>query len=158
MLAAGVAALALVAGTGAVTGTASAAGQRHAATARALQPTAEAKAEAWRLAIYEDTLPNAVHRAIVAGFAHPLHGELIKPYARRYFEEMPGLWQRRTNELAQKVVVGLFPTWTSTISPDTVAAADAVLAREDLPGSLRRLVNEGRADVLRALKARAADR
>ena len=36
--------------------------QRHAATARALRPTAEAKAEAWRLAVEDDTLPNAMQR------------------------------------------------------------------------------------------------
>jgi aminopeptidase N len=133
-------------------------GQKYAATARALQPTPEAKAEAWRLAVHDDELPNAMQVAVIAGFSHPLHGDLLRPYVERYFAEVPELWGRRTVELAQKVAVGMFPTWTSTISPDTVAAADAVLAREDLPGSLRRLVNEGRADVLRALKARAADR
>jgi aminopeptidase N len=132
-------------------------GQKYAATARALQPTPEAKAEAWRLALHDDELPNAMQVAVIAGFAHPLHGELLRPYVERYFAEVPELWGRRTVELAQKVAVGMFPTWTSTISPDTVAAADAMLARDDLPGSLRRLVNEGRADVLRALKARAAD-
>jgi aminopeptidase N len=67
------------------------------------------------------------------------------------------VWRRRTSELAQNVVVGLFPTWSSTISPDTVAAADAFLAADDVPDALRRLVVEGRADVLRALRARAAD-
>ncbi|HLY33205.1 MAG TPA: aminopeptidase N, partial [Jatrophihabitantaceae bacterium] len=34
----------------------SAAGQRHAATARALQPTAEAKAEAWQAIVHDDSL------------------------------------------------------------------------------------------------------
>jgi aminopeptidase N len=133
-------------------------GQKHATTARALQPTPEAKAEAWRLAVHDDELPNAMQVAVIAGFSHPMHGDLLRPYVERYFAEVPDVFGRRTVELAQKVAVGLFPTWTSTISPDTVAAADAVLARDDLPGSLRRLVNEGRADVLRALKARAADR
>jgi aminopeptidase N len=133
-------------------------GQKHATTARALQPTPEAKAEAWRLAVHDDELPNAMQVAVIAGFAHPLHGDLLRPYVERYFAEVPDVFGRRTVELAQKVAVGMFPTWTSTISPDTVAAADEVLARDDLPGSLRRLVNEGRADVLRALKARAADR
>jgi aminopeptidase N len=133
-------------------------GQKHATTARALQPTPEAKAEAWRLAVHDDELANAMQVAVIAGFSHPLHGDLLRPYVERYFTEVPDVWGRRTVELAQKVAIGLFPTWTSTISSDTVAAADTVLARDDLPGSLRRLVNEGRADVLRALKARAADR
>jgi aminopeptidase N len=136
----------------------SAAGQRHAATARALQPTAEAKAEAWRLAVDDDALPNAMQKAVILGFAHSTQGELIKPYVERYFAEVEAVWQRRTSELAQNVVVGLFPTWTSTISTDTVAAADEFLHRDSLPAALRRLVSEGRADVARALRARAADR
>jgi aminopeptidase N len=135
----------------------SAAGQRHAATARALQPTAEAKAEAWRLAVHDDDLPNAMQEAVIAGFGHSLHGELVAPYVERYFAEVADVWERRTSELAQNVVIGLFPTWTSTISEQTVAAADAFLARTDLPVPLRRLVGEGRADVLRALRARKAD-
>ncbi|HET8582200.1 MAG TPA: aminopeptidase N [Jatrophihabitans sp.] len=135
----------------------SAAGRRHAATARALQPTAEAKAEAWHLAVEDDSLPNAMQEAVIRGFAHPTQGELIKPYMQRYFADAPGVWERRTSELAQNVIIGLFPTWTSTVSPETVAAADAFLADHEVPAALRRLVSEGRADVLRALAARAAD-
>ena len=136
----------------------SAAGQRHAATARALQPSAEAKAEAWRLAVEDDSLANAMQEAVIAGFAHATQGELVAPYVQRYFAEVRGVWERRTSELAQNVVVGLFPTWTSTISQATVDAADAFLADAELPAALRRLVSEGRADVVRALAARAADR
>jgi aminopeptidase N len=136
----------------------SAAGQRHAATARALQPTPEAKEEAWRRAVEDDTLPNAMQEAVIAGFAHPTQGELVAPYVQRYFADVRAVWERRTSELAQNVVIGLFPTWTSTISDDTVAAADAFLAAGDAPTALRRLVSEGRADVVRALRAREADR
>jgi aminopeptidase N len=135
----------------------SAAGQRHAATARALQPNAAAKAQAWHLAVDDDELPNAMQEAVIAGFSHPSQGELIKDYAARYFAEVPDVWARRTSELAQNVVVGLFPTWTSTINDGTVAAADAFLAQEGLPSALRRLVSEGRADVVRALRARQTD-
>ena len=135
----------------------SAAGQRHAATARALQPDPEAKAEAWRLAVEDDSLTNAMQEAIIAGFAHQTQGELVKPYVERYFAEVSDVWERRTSELAQSVVIGLFPTWHATIDEGTVAAADEFLAREDVPTALRRLVIEGRADVQRAIRARAAD-
>ncbi len=135
----------------------SAAGQRHAATARALQPTAEAKAQAWELAVHDDALPNAMQVAVIAGFGNSLHGELLQPYAARYFAEVGEVWTRRTSELAQNVVVGLFPAWTSTIEQATVTAADEFLAQTDLGTGLKRLVSEGRADVIRALKARAVD-
>jgi aminopeptidase N len=135
-----------------------AAGQRHAATARALQPSAEAKAEAWRLAVHDDSLPNAMQEAVIAGFGHPTQGELLVPYADRYFEDVRGVWDRRTSELAQNVVVHLFPTWTSTISRRTFDAATEFLEDPDVPRALRRLVSEGRADVQRALTAREVDR
>jgi aminopeptidase N len=134
----------------------SAAGQRHAATARALVPTAEAKAEAWRLAVEDDSLPHAMQQAVIAGFAHATQGALVAPYFERYFEVVPEVWRRRTSEIAQSVVIGLFPTWTSTITPNTLAAADRFLAA-DHPTALRRLVSEGCADVARAVRARAVD-
>jgi aminopeptidase N len=136
----------------------SSAGRRSAATARALRPTAAAKAEAWRLATADDTLPNATQRAVVAGFAHPTQGALLQPYVERYFADVPGVWQRRTSEIAQTIVLGLFPTWNATITEATLAAADEFLRRGDVPPALRRLVSEGRSDIARALRARAADR
>jgi aminopeptidase N len=135
----------------------SAAGQRHAATARALQPTPAAKAEAWRLAVHDDSLPNAMQEAVIAGFGHATQGELLAPYAERYFADVRGVWDRRTSELAQNVVVHLFPTWTSTIDRSTLDAATRFLDDPQVPRALRRLVSEGRADVQRALVAREVD-
>jgi aminopeptidase N len=134
-----------------------AAGVRAAATSRALIPTAAAKAAAWKSATEDDELPNATMEAIIGGFAHPTQGALLAPYVARYFDTVLKVWQRRSSEVAQNVVVGLFPSWTSTITPQTVAAADAFLAQPDLPAAVRRLVSEGRADIVRAIKARAAD-
>ena len=136
---------------------ATAAGQRAAATAHALVPTAKAKSDAWRLATVDDSVPNAMQEAVIAGFSHPTQGALVAPYVQTYFDSIRAVWDRRTSELAQNVVVGLFPSWTSTITPETVAAADAFLATADVPAALARLVTEGRADVVRALAARAAD-
>jgi len=134
-----------------------AAGVRAAATARALIPTAEAKAAAWKSAVGDDSLSNAVMRATIAGFAHPLQGELLAPYAARYFAEAAAVWRRRTSEMAQDVIVGLFPSWSSAITDETVRLADAFLADTSHPPALARLVSEGRADVVRALNARQTD-
>ena len=62
------------------------------------------------------------------------------------------MWQRRTSERAQPVVLGLFPSWA--VDKRTIDAADAWLADESRPAALRRLVSEGRAGVIRALAAR----
>ena len=131
-----------------------ASGQRRAATARALRPTAEAKAEAWRLATEDDELPNAINEAIITGFHHPAQTELTAPYAAAYFAVVPGIWERRTSEIAQNVVNGLFP---DAITPDVVAGAEEFLAGPGLPPALLRLVAEGRDDTVRSLAGRARD-
>ena len=131
-----------------------AAGQRRAATARALRPTAAAKAEAWRLATEDDELPNAMNEAVIGGFFHPAQTELTEPYVQPYFAVIPDVWERRTSELAQNVVVGLFPDAPST---DVVDRAEAFLADPANPPALRRLVAEGRDDTVRSLRGRARD-
>jgi len=133
-----------------------AAGQREAATARALVPTAEAKAEAWRVATEDDDLPNAMQEAVIAGFSHPAHVELLAPHVDRYFDVVGKVWARRSSEIAQYVAVGLYPSWA--VSERTLEATDAWLAGGDHPPALRRLVQEGRDGVERALRARARDR
>ncbi|MCW2650857.1 MAG: aminopeptidase, partial [Mycobacterium sp.] len=131
-----------------------AAGKRHARQAAAARPQAEVKEKAWTEVIEDDTLPNIVGRAIIAGIVSPGQAELLKPYTSRYFEAIPGVWQRRSSEVAQTVVVGLYPSWD--ISDEGIAAADEFLAG-DIPPALRRLVLEGRAGVERALRARTCD-
>jgi len=131
-------------------------GQRQAERARALVPTAEAKARAWERAVHDDELPNAVNEAIISGFSHPGQRSLLAPYVERYFAEVADVWERRTSERAQSVVLGLFPSWA--VSKSTVDAADAWLADESHPPALRRLVSEGRAGIVRALAAREFDR
>jgi aminopeptidase N len=131
-----------------------AAGQRRAATARALRPTAAAKAEAWRLAVEDDELPNAINEAIIGGFFHPTQTELTAPYQEPYFAMIPDVWARRSTDPAQAVVVGLFP---DAATPELVERAEAFLADPGNPPALRRLVAEGRDDMLRSLRGRARD-
>jgi aminopeptidase N len=129
-------------------------GQRQAERARALRPTEEAKAEAWRRAVHDDELPNAVNEAIIIGFSHPAQRELLASYAPRYFADVAGVWSRRSSERAQSVATGLYPSWAVTQS--TVEASDVWLDGEH-PPALRRLVSEGRAGIIRALAAREFD-
>ena len=132
-----------------------AAGNRHAAAASAARPQPEVKHRAWREAIEDDTLPNSTTRAIVTGFAQPGQGTVLAPYAKQYFEAIAGVWERRSSEVAQTVVVGLYPSWD--VSTAGLEAADWFLGGLHVPPALRRLVLEGRASVERALKARAFD-
>jgi aminopeptidase N len=133
---------------------ATATGIRRAATARALRPTAESKAETWRQAFHDDEVPNAVHEAIVAGFWHPAQRELTAEYVDRYFADIRQIWDRRPGEIAKNAVQYLFP---SVVEPRTLVAADAWLADSTQPAALRRLVFEGRDGIARALRARERD-
>ncbi|MFF3570624.1 aminopeptidase N [Nocardia jiangxiensis] len=131
-----------------------AAGRRQAASAATARPQAAVKQSAWDSVLTDDSLPNITTRAIVGGFAPNGQAELLAPYVERYFAEIPAVWERRSSEVAQTVVVGLYPHWA--IADEAVAVADKFLAG-DHPPALRRLVVEGKAGIERSLRARAFD-
>ncbi|WP_236245143.1 aminopeptidase N [Streptomyces sp. CC210A] len=133
-----------------------AAGERHAATAMAARPTAEAKAEAWASVVESDRLPNAVQEAVIGGFVQTDQRELLAPYTEKYFAAVKDVWESRSHEMAQQVAVGLYPALQ--VSQETLDATDAWLASAGPNAALRRLVTESRSGVERALKAQAADR
>ncbi|WP_128976376.1 aminopeptidase N [Streptomyces roseicoloratus] len=132
-----------------------AAGERHAATARAARPTEAAKAEAWASVVESDTLTNAVQEAVIGGFAQADQRELLAPYTEKYFASIKGVSETRSHEIVQQIVVGLYPTLQ--VSQATLDATDSWIAANDPSPALRRLVTECRAGVERALKAQAAD-
>lgn len=129
-------------------------GRRQAERARALRPTAEAKADAWQRAVYDDELPNAVSDSLISGFSHPGQKALLGSYVAKYFEVIDEVWQRRSSERAQPIAIGLYPSWA--VDPETVSASDEWLKGEHSQ-ALRRLVSEGRAGIVRALAARDFD-
>ncbi|MFF4982795.1 aminopeptidase N [Streptomyces sp. NPDC001046] len=132
-----------------------AAGERHAATARAARPTAEAKAEAWASVVDSDKLPNAVQEAVIGGFVQTDQRELLAPYTERYFEVVKDIWASRSHEMAQQIAVGLYPA--VQVSQGTLDRTDAWLSSAEPNAALRRLVSESRAGVERALRAQRAD-
>ncbi|MGN9759116.1 aminopeptidase N [Streptomyces sp. SD31] len=132
-----------------------AAGERHAATARAARPTPEAKAEAWSSVIDSDKLPNALQEAVIGGFVQTDQRELLAPYTDKFFEVVKDIWDARSHEIAQQIAVGLYPTLQ--VSEETLSKTDAWLSSAEPNAALRRLISESRAGVERALKAQAAD-
>ena len=132
-----------------------AAGKRFGAQASAARPQAAVKESAWKTVTEDDALANITARSMIAGFVKPGQAELLKPFGARYFAAIRGIWERRSSEVAQTVVIGLYPSWD--ISDDGIAAADAFLADPELPAALRRLVLEGRAGIERSLRARQFD-
>nr|WP_231126588.1 aminopeptidase N [Motilibacter aurantiacus] len=132
-------------------------GQRHAAAARAARPTTQAKAEAWAAVVDRDDLPNALQSATIGGFATPGQEDLLRPFVEPYFDAIEHVWATRTNETAQNIVLGLYPTLLA--DEELLARTDAWLEQASAaPPALRRLVLESRDGVARALRAQARDR
>lgn len=129
-------------------------GARHAAAARASRPLPAAKAAAWAQAVDDDSLANVTARSVVEGFVRPGQGDLLAEYLPKYFDMAPAVWERRSSEVAQTVIIGLYPHWV--VSDDALAAADRLLGT-DIPPALHRLILEGRDSVARAVRARTFD-
>lgn len=139
---------------------ATATGQRAAAAARAALPTADAKAAAWEAVVEQDDLPNALQSATIGGFGRVHDRTLLRPYVEPYFAVLERVWADKTNEMAQNIVVGLYPTdLADDTTVDVPGATDAWLAAHpDAAPALRRLVVEARDGVRRTLAAQEADR
>ncbi|MFC1409787.1 aminopeptidase N [Streptacidiphilus sp. N1-12] len=133
-----------------------AAGQAHAATCRAARPTAAAKAEAWASVVEAETLTNTVQEAVIGGFVQTDQRELLAPYTAKYFAAIKGIFEERSHEMGQQIIVGLYPS--VQVEQATLDATDAWLASADPAPALRRMVVEARSGVERALRAQAADR
>ncbi|WP_405678132.1 aminopeptidase N [Streptomyces sp. NBC_01511] len=132
-----------------------AAGERHAAAARAARPTEEAKAEAWASVVESDKLPNALQEAVIGGFVQTDQLELLAPYTEKYFAVVKDVWDARSHEMAQQIALGLYPALQ--VGQPTLDATDAWLASASPNAALRRLMSESRSGVDRALRAQAAD-
>jgi aminopeptidase N len=132
------------------------AGERHAYSARAAIPTAEAKAEAWAQVVTGNELPNALQAAVIGGFAQPEQTDLLRAYVEPYFACLVDIWTNRTHEIAGNIVEGLYPA--ALVEQATLDRTDAYLEQTpDLPPALRRLLVEGKDSIARALRGRIRD-
>ncbi len=131
-------------------------GQQAAATARAAIPTPAAKEQLWQQVILDNSLSNTLQRAGIAGFFLGNNKDLFDPYISRYFQAIEGIWRRRSHEISQTIILGLFPR---NYSEDLLQATEQYLAglAEDA-AALHRQISECRDAVLRALKAQQVDR
>jgi aminopeptidase N len=131
-------------------------GERYAAGARAARPDPEAKAEAWRSLLEDRSLSLAMHDETMRGFQQPGQEPLLEPYAGRYFDVLPEVWEDRDLEFTLHFGEVMYPRWI--VDRRTVEMTEAYLGGEDVPGPIRRLLLEGKDRILRALRARATDR
>ncbi|AZS43896.1 aminopeptidase N [Microbacterium oleivorans] len=132
-------------------------GGEFAAQARAALPTVDAKRLAWTSLIDNDDLPNTVVRSAAAGFVHPAGTDALAEFVDAYFDMLLPVWESRTYQIAQYLIVGLYPApLANTALRD--ATRGWLADHRDAPAALRRLVNENLAGVERALSVQERDR
>jgi aminopeptidase N len=130
-------------------------GQERAAGARAARPTAEAKAEAWRLAVNEDAIPNAQQSAICLSFWQRKQDDVLAPYVERYLQlaedisASRGVWATKGISLRKAALRNLFP-WPTEQQP-FLERLDGWLADAEIAPSVRRVILERRDETVRAL-------
>jgi aminopeptidase N len=130
-----------------------AAGVRSSLTARACLPEAAVKERSWAAAVSTEGMSNHEVHALAGGFWRVGQDELLRPYVDRFVAELPGLWERLSPEVVGRLTQLLFP---GTLVSQDVLDATEVLLDDRHPAGLRRYVAEGRDDLARALRARAA--
>ncbi|MFE6733716.1 aminopeptidase N [Microbacterium sp. NPDC057650] len=131
-------------------------GAEFAAQARAALPSAEAKQTAWTSLVDNADLPNTIVRAAAAGFVHPSGVEVLGDFVPKYFEMLLPIWTSRTYQIADYLVVGLYPRSLATVELRDATRA-WLSSNQDAAPALRRLVHENLADVERALAAQSRD-
>ena len=129
-----------------------ASGITHHLKASSSMPHQDLKAEVFERLLSDTTLSNDHIDALVAGFAVDAHRELTASFTPRYLREIQGLWAGRGQEIATRLVVGLFPACGD--EADAQAVEDWLSTHPDAPTALRRLVLKSLDDLRRALTAR----
>ena len=118
------------------------------------RPRREAK-EAILARLLEDrTLGNDHVDALVAAFGVDAHRGLTAPLTTRYLAALEGIWSTRSQEIATRLVTGLFPA--AGDADDLQAVRRWLADHEQAPPALRRLVLKSYDDLDRDVRVRDA--
>ena len=106
---------------------------------------------AWQKLV-EDDLTNLEARYLMDGLTFTYDG--LEGLTDEYFRAAPALWDRLTNEMAQRTLEGMYPRWDVTAG--AVDKANALLGG-DAPAGLKRVIAEGQDRIARAVRNREVD-
>ena len=106
---------------------------------------------AWQKLV-EDDLTNLEARYLMDGLTFTYDG--LEGLTDEYFRAAPALWERLTNEMAQRTLEGMYPRWDVTAG--AVDKANALLGG-DAPAGLKRVIAEGQDRIARAVRNREVD-
>jgi aminopeptidase N len=131
-------------------------GQEYAAAARTSRPDAAAKEAAWHELVDNPDVPNETHRSISSTFMRFGQEELLAPYVEKYLQAADTAWEELGTHMASNLLKDAFPLPLGT--PELIDRIDRWLEESPANPAAKRYVREGRADVVRALRAQERDR
>ena len=131
-------------------------GGEFAAQAKAALPTVEAKLATWDRLVTKSDAPNTIVRSAAAGFTHPASVEVLGEFVQPYFDMLLPVWESRSYQMAQYLIVGLYPAALANAQLRD-ATRSWMRAHADAAPALRRLVAENLAGVERALEVQERD-
>ena len=103
--------------------------------------------------LVEDDLTNLEARYLMDGLTFTYDG--LEGLTDEYFRQAPALWERLTNEMAQRTLEGMYPRWDVTTA--AVDKANELLLSDDAPSGLKRVIAEGQDRIARAVRNREVD-
>jgi aminopeptidase N len=131
-------------------------GQRAVLRAQTSRPTAAAKSEAWQRFHGEGYGSLHLTAAAMSGFHWTVQRDLLDPYAERFFERVPGVFEERLKEFASAYFGQLFPSFR--VDQKLLDRSERLLAEVDGRNALlERMLRESNDDLARAIKCRAYD-
>lgn len=107
---------------------------------------------AWKKLV-EDDLTNLEARYLMDGLTFTYDG--LEGLTDEYFRAAPGLWERLTNEMAQRTLEGMYPRWD--VTAEAVDKANELLLNDATPAGLKRVIAEGQDRIARAVRNREVD-
>jgi len=129
-------------------------GTLKALQAKASAPDASAKVWAWEQLTGDHGRSNYELNALATGFWHASDQDVVRPYVRRYFSDVPLLSARVGEDALARVAALAYPS--SVVEAATAEQSAAALARGDLTASVRRAIVDADSQLREALASRAA--
>lgn len=130
----------------------SASGRVSALQAGFAAPSAEAKQEILTRLLQDRALSNDEVGALISAYSTTAHRGLTAPLTGRYLDSLERIWSERRQEIATRIVLGLFPL--AGDGDDLSQVESWLVHHAGAPAALRRLVLKSEDDLARSLRAR----
>lgn len=128
-------------------------GQRARLRCETAVPDAGVKSAAWERFRGEGYGSMHLTRAAMGGFNWTVQEDLLEPYAEKFFQDVPQVYEEREKEFAQTFFGGLFPGYR--VERDVLARSEALLREVgDRNPNLARSLREANDDLARAIACR----